>query len=155
MPTSSHSLTPAKERTVLLALVGVQFTHILDFMIMMPLGPQLMRVFEITPAQFTHLVAAYAFAAAIAGFAGGFVLDRYDRKRALLIAYAGFGLATLACGLAPTHHLLLVARLAAGAFGGVAGSLVSAMVADIIPPERRGRAMSFVMSAFPVARRWL
>ena len=151
MPTSSHSLTPAKERTVLLALVGVQFTHILDFMIMMPLGPQLMRVFEITPAQFTHLVAAYAFAAAIAGFAGGFVLDRYDRKRALLIAYAGFGLATLACGLAPTHHLLLVARLAAGAFGGVAGSLVSAMVADIIPPARRGRAMSFVMSAFPIA----
>lgn len=146
-----HALTPRRELATLLALAAVQFTHIVDFMIMMPLGSQLMRQFEITPAQFTHLVASYGLAAGISGLAGGFVLDRYDRKRALLILYAGFGVATFACGLAPTHYTLMAARIAAGAFGGLAGSMVSAMVGDIIPPQRRGRAMSMVMGAFPVA----
>lgn len=153
MPESGHhhALSPGRERATLLTLGAVQFTHILDFMIIMPLGAQLMRAFNISPAQFTHLVAAYGLAAAVSGFAGGFVLDRFDRKRSLLFLYAGFGIATLACGLAPTHHALLVARLAAGAFGGLAGSMVSAMIGDIIPPTRRGRAMSVVMTAFPVA----
>src|ERR1700733_923279 len=100
---SHHALTPRRERVTLLVLCAVQFTHILDFMIMMPLGAQLMRNFAITPAQFTHLVAAYGLAAAVSGFAGGFVLDRFDRKRSLLFLYFGFGLATFACGLAPTH----------------------------------------------------
>lgn len=148
---SHHALSPSRERATLLTLAAVQFTHVLDFMIMMPLGAQLMRAFNITPAQFTHLVAAYGLAAALSGFAGGFVLDRFDRKRSLLFLYAGFVLATFACGLAPTHHWLLAARLAAGAFGGLAGSMVSAMVGDIIPPQRRGRAMSIVMAAFPLA----
>ncbi len=146
-----HALTARRERATLLALGAVQFTHILDFMIMMPLGAQLMEVFQITPGQFTRLVAAYGLAAAISGFVGGFFLDRFDRKRALVCLYAGFGLATLACALAPNHHALLLARLAAGAFGGLAGSMVSAMVGDIIPPTRRGRAMSIVMASFPVA----
>ena len=146
-----HALTPARERATLLTLGAVQFTHILDFMIMMPLGSQLMRVFQITPSQFTQLVACYGLAAAVSGFIGGFFMDRFDRKRALLVLYAGFGIATFACGLAPTHHWLMIARLAAGAFGGLAGSMVSAMVGDIIPPARRGRAMSVVMTAFPVA----
>lgn len=146
-----HALTPRRERATLLTLGAVQFTHILDFMIMMPLGALLMEVFAITPAQFSHLVAAYGFSAAVAGLAGGFVLDRFDRKRALVFLYAGFALATLACGLAPNHHALLVARILAGAFGGLAGSMVSAMVGDIVPPARRGRAMGVVMAAFPVA----
>jgi len=148
-PAPHHALTKGRELTTLLVLCAVQFTHILDFMIMMPLGGQLMRV--ISPAQFTHLVASYGLAAAVSGFAGGFFLDRFDRKRSLIVLYAGFGLATLACGLAPTHHTLLAARLAAGAFGGLAGSMVTAMVGDVIPPARRGRAMSFVMAAFPLA----
>ena len=146
-----HALTPGRERATLLTLGAVQFTHILDFMIMMPLGAELMKVFHITPAQFTHLVAAYGLAAGVSGLAGGFVLDRFNRKAALLTLYAGFGVATLACALAPTHHTLLVARLAAGAFGGLAGSLVISMVADIVPPGRRGRAMTYVTAAFPVA----
>jgi predicted MFS family arabinose efflux permease len=146
-----HALSPGRERATLLTLGAVQFTHILDFMIMMPLGAQLMRVFQITPAQFTQLVACYGLAAAASGFAGGFFMDRFDRKRSLLVLYAGFGLSTLACGLAPTHHWLMAARLAAGAFGGLAGSMVTAMVGDIIPPARRGRAMSVVSGAFPVA----
>ncbi len=146
-----HALTPQRERVTLLTLGAVQFTHILDFMIMMPLGAQLMAVFKITPAQFTHLVAAYGFSAAVAGLAGGFVLDRFDRKRSLVFLYAGFALATLACGLAPNHHTLMLARVVAGAFGGLAGSMVSAMVGDVVPPSRRGRAMSVVMTAFPMA----
>lgn len=146
-----HALTPRRELATLLALAAVQFTHILDFMIMMPLGAQLMRVFDITPAQFTYLVASYGLAAAISGFAGGFFLDRFDRKRSLITLYAGFIVSTLACGLAPTHHALLVARLAAGAFGGLAGSMVTAMIGDIIPIARRGRAMGVVATAFPLA----
>jgi predicted MFS family arabinose efflux permease len=150
-PADHHALTPRREFATLIALAAVQFTHVLDFMIMLPLGPQLMRAFNLTPAQFTHLVAAYGLAAALSGFAGGFVLDRIDRKRALVFVYTGFGLATLACALAPTHATLLAARLTAGAFGGISGSLVTAMIGDIIPPTRRGRAMSYVMSAFPLA----
>ncbi len=146
-----HHLPRSRERATLLVLGAVQFTHILDFMIMMPLGAQLMSAFNITPAQFSQLVACYGIAAAVSGFAGGFLLDKFDRKRALLVLYAGFGLATLACGLAPTYHLLLLARLAAGAFGGLASSLVTAMVGDFIPPARRGRAMGIVTAAFPVA----
>ena len=150
-PEPHHALSPGRERAALLALGAVQFTHILDFMIMMPLGAQLMTVFAITPTQFSHLVAAYGIAAAVAGFAGGFVLDRFDRKRAIIVLYSGFGLATLACALAPTHTTLLLARLTAGAFGGLTGSMVTAMVGDVIPPARRGRAMGVVMAAFPVA----
>ena len=139
------------ERGVLFTLAAIQFTHIMDFMIMMPLGAGLMRVFNITPSQFSYLVAAYGLAAAVTGFIGGFFIDRLDRKRALLWLYAGFGLATLACALSPTFHFLLIARIAAGAFGGVAGAIVLAIVADVIPPERRGRGMAVVMSAFPLA----
>src|SRR5258707_702140 len=146
-----HHLTRGRERATLLVLGAVQFTHILDFMIIMPLGAQLMMAFNITPAQFSHLVACYGIAAGVSGFAGGFMLDRFDRKRALLVLYAGFGLATLACGLAPNYQMLLLARLAAGAFGGLASSLVTAMVGDFIPLARRGRAMGIVTAAVPVA----
>ena len=103
MPISGHhALSPGRERATLLTLGAVQFTHILDFMIMMPLGASLMRVFNITPAQFSHVVAAYGISAGIMGFLGGFVLDRFDRKHVLLTLYAGFGLSTLACALAPS-----------------------------------------------------
>ncbi len=143
---------PARsERTILITLAAVQFTHILDYMIMMPLGGGLMRQFNLAPAQFSHLVAAYGGSAAIAGLLGGLFLDRIDRKRALVALYLGFAVATLACALAPTHHALLAARVAAGVCGGLAGAVVVAMVGDVVPPERRGRGMAFVMSAFPLA----
>ena len=150
MSAASHR-PPVNERTLLAVLVAVQFTHIMDFMIMMPLGSRLMRIFSLTPARFGLLVASYGIAAGVAGFLGGFVLDRFDRKPALLWLYAGFGLATLGCALAPNAHFLLLARVAAGACGGVAGSVVTAMVGDVFPPARRGRAMSMVMMAFPIA----
>jgi predicted MFS family arabinose efflux permease len=123
----------------------------MDFMIMMPLGPYLLNVFTITPKQFSFLVAAYGVAAAATGLLGGFVLDRFDRKHALLFLYSGFVLSTLACALAPGYGFLLAARLGAGACGGVASSVVMAMVGDVIPPARRGRAMGVIMQSFPLA----
>lgn len=148
---SPPPLSAPAERRVLFTLAAVQFTHVMDFMIMMPLGAILMPAFRIDPERFTYLVAAYSLSAAIFGFLGGFVIDRIERKRALLALYAGFCLATFSCALAPGFHLLLFARVAAGAFGGVASSIVTAIVGDVVPPERRGRGMAIVMSGFPLA----
>ena len=143
--------SPFNERSLLLTLAAVQFFNVLDFMVMMPLGARIMTAFQISPQQFSWLVAAYGTAAALSGFSGGFVLDRFDRKNALLVLFTGFTLATFACALSSTYETLLTARLAAGAFGGVAGSVVTAMVGDVIPPQRLGRAMSTVMAAFPLS----
>ena len=92
------------ELLLLFLLAMVQFTHIMDFMIVMPMGPQLMRLFEITPRQFGFLVSAYTYTAGIAGIAGAFFIDRFDRKKALLIAYIGFAVGTLACAIAPDYE---------------------------------------------------
>lgn len=145
------SLTLRQERWLLLSLAGVQFTHILDFMVMMPLGPQFTRLFGISDAQFGMLVSAYTLASGVAGLLAASFIDRFERKRLLLTLYAGFALATLACGLAPGYGALMAARITAGLFGGVLGALVQTMVGDAIPFERRGRAMGVVMSAFSLA----
>jgi predicted MFS family arabinose efflux permease len=141
----------SKEKLVLFVLAAVQFTHIVDFMIMMPLGPQLMRIFKINPQQFSLIVASYTFSAGIFGFLGAFIIDRFDRKTAFTFAYIGFTLGTLACGLAPSFHFLMAARILAGAFGGVLGALVLSIISDIIPLERRASAMGIVMTAFSAA----
>lgn len=154
MPPPSAARSPAapvNERLLLFTLAAVQFTHNLDYVIMMPLGSHLMRIFHVSPGQFSWLIAAYSVSAAIAGMLGGFVLDRFDRKHALLALYAGFGLATLACALALGYEWLLAARFAAGAFGGLASSVVTAAVGDVVPAARRGTAMGVVMTAFPLA----
>lgn len=140
-----------KERAILVLLAILNFTHILDFMIMMPLGNYLMPYFKISPQQFSFLVASYTFSASISGFAAIFFADGFDRKRLLIIAYTGFLLATLACGLAPGYTFLLLARIVAGLFGGLIGAQVISIIADIFSYERRGSAMGAVMSAFAVA----
>ena len=139
------------ELALLLTLAAVQFTHIVDFMIMMPLGPQLMRIFEVGPRQFGLLVSAYTFAAAASGFVAAFWIDRFDHKRVLLVLYGGFIVATALCGLAPSYPLLLAARIVAGAFGGVIGGLVLAIVADLVPFARRASATGIVATAFSLA----
>lgn len=145
---TSQTLSASRERWLLLTLAGIQFTHILDFMIMMPLGPQFREIFAITDAQFGLLVSAYTLAAGVSGLAASTYVDRFDRKRLLLTMYGLFALATLACGLAPTYEFLMGARLAAGLFGGVLSALSQTIVADVVPFERRGRAMAVVMSSF-------
>jgi predicted MFS family arabinose efflux permease len=144
-------LTPRRERWLLLTLAGIQFTHILDFMIMMPLGPQFTALFGISNAQFGLLVSAYTLSAGLSGLMAATYIDRFSRKQLLLTMYTLFGLATLACGLAPDYFWLMVARIAAGLFGGVLSALAQTIVADVIPFERRGRAMSVVMTSFSVS----
>ena len=148
---STTTLSPKREFWLLLTLAGIQFTHILDFMIMMPLGPQFTRIFSITDAQFAALVSAYTLSAGVSGLMAATYLDKFDRKKLLLLLYVLFGLATLACGLAPTYTTLIIARVMAGVFGGVLSALSQTIVADVIPFERRGRAMGIVMTSFSVA----
>jgi predicted MFS family arabinose efflux permease len=145
------NLTPRRELWLLITLAGIQFTHILDFMIMMPLGPQFTVLFGITDAQFGLLVSAYTLAGGLSGLLASSYVDKYDRKRLLLVLYTLFALATLACGLAPSYTSLMFARIAAGVFGGVLSSLSQTIVGDVIPYERRGRAMGIVMTSFSVS----
>src|SRR5579871_3925366 len=143
--------TPARERMLLFTLAAIQFTTVLDFVIILPLGPNFKDVFNIVEYQFGYIVSAYGIAAAITGFAAGFVLDRFDRKKALLWLYAGFTIGTLCCGLSNSYILLLASRALAGAFGGVVGAVILSIVGDVIPMERRGAAMGLVMSAFSIS----
>lgn len=141
----------SKERIILLLLALLNFTHILDFMIMMPLGNYLMPYFDISSQQFSMLVAAYTFSAGFSGFAAAFFVDNFDRKRVLMFAYAGFLIGTLCCAISPSYEILLVSRIVAGIFGGLIGAQVLSIVADIIPYERRAAAMGMIMAAFSAA----
>ena len=144
-------LTPQREKYLLLTLAGIQFSHVLDFMIMMPLGPILISAFGINTHEFGLLVASYSFSAALSGLLAATFIDRFERKRLLLVMFALFGLATLACGLAPGYATLLIARGLAGAFGGVLGALVQTIVGDVIPFARRARASGVVSAAFSIS----
>jgi DHA1 family inner membrane transport protein len=147
---AAHHLT-AREWLLLMVLAAVQFTHIVDFMIIMPLGPTYMREMGLKPDEFGHVVAAYTVSAGIAALMASRVVDRFGRKSALLVLYAGFVAGTFLCGAATTYWGLLAARTVAGAFGGVAAAVVLAVVGDAFPDSRRGMAMGVVMSAFSVA----
>ena len=147
---TSH-LTPKRERWLLLTLASIQFTSVLDFMIMMPLGPQLTELFGISASEFGFLVSAYTFSAGLSGLLAATYIDRFGRKRMMLTLYPLFGLAALACSIAPTFAWLMVARVASGFFGGVLMALSQTIVAEVIPFERRGRAMGVVMTSFSVA----
>lgn len=140
-----------KELFILLTLAAINFTNIMDFMIMMPLGPQLMRIFNISPQQFGLVVSSYTFSAGISGFISAFFIDRFDRKKFLQFLYVGFLIGTLACGLAPNYELLMAARIFTGLFGGVLGAVNLSIVGDVIPFERRGQAMAIIMGAFSAA----
>jgi predicted MFS family arabinose efflux permease len=139
------------ERILLITLAAINFANIMDFMIMMPLGTQLMRLFNITPQQFSLVVSSYTVSAGISGIFSAFIVDRFDRRVFLRFLFAGFLVGTLACGLAPTYELLLAARIFTGLFGGVLGALILSIVGDVIPFERRGQAMGMIMAAFSVA----
>ncbi|HWP82366.1 MAG TPA: MFS transporter [Bacteroidota bacterium] len=148
----SKSSGTASEALILLVLTAVQFTNILDFVIMMPLGPQLMRLFAISPQEFGFVVSAYTFSAGISGLLAAFFLDRFDRRQSLLVLYAGFAVGTFLCSVAPTYWFLVGARIIAGIFGGILGATVLAIIGDLIPYERRGNAMGMVMMAFSLAQ---
>jgi predicted MFS family arabinose efflux permease len=131
---------------VLLALT--QFTVVLDFMVMSPLGDMLMKSMSLTTSQFGFAVSAYAFSAGISGLLTAGFADRFDRKKLLLFFYVGFIAGTVFCGLASTYFMLIAARIVTGLFGGVIGSISLAIMADLFPLQQRGRAMGFIQMGF-------
>jgi predicted MFS family arabinose efflux permease len=140
-----------KEKLLLLILAVVQFSHIVDFIIIMPLGAQLMSIFDISPQQFSFIVSIYAIAAFLSGLLGASFIDRFDRKHVLFVAFIGFTLGTLLCSATSSYIPFLIARALTGAFGGILSAMVLAVIGDAIPLERRGWAMGIVMTAFSVA----
>ena len=133
---------------VVAVLAFLQFTIILDFMVLSPLGAILMPTLKITTSQFGFVVSAYAFSAGASGLLAAGFADRYDRKKFLLFFYTGFLIGTMLCAMAPTYHLLLIARIVTGIFGGVIGSVSFAIITDLFPIDKRGRVMGFVQMAF-------
>ena len=133
---------------VIAVLTFLQFTIVLDFMVLSPLGAQLLDELNITTSQFGWVVSAYAFSAGTSGLLTAGFADKFDRKKLLLFFYTGFIGGTLLCALAPDYHSLLVARIVTGLFGGVIGSISFAIITDIFRMEVRGRVMGFVQMAF-------
>lgn len=157
-PHSSAGRLSAHEWMLLLVLATIQFAHIVDFVILMPLGSQFINSdpndpnqLHLSTREFGFVVAAYTISAGIASLVASQFLDRFDRKRALLFLFSGFAFGTLLCGIATTFPLLLLARAVAGAFGGVCGATVLAIVGDAFADSRRATAMGVVMSAFSLA----
>src|ERR1700756_1955805 len=143
----------SRYQSLLIALLAVtQFTIILDFTIMSPLGAILMPSLNITAGQFGVAVSAYAFSAGISGILAAGFADRFDRKRLLLFFYLGFTAGTALCALAPNYHVLLIGRIVAGLFGGVMGSIVLAIITDLFALRLRGRVMGFVQTAFAASQ---
>lgn len=140
-----------KEITLLFILAAINFTNIMDFMIMMPLQEFLEKSFDITPKQFGLLVSAYAFSAFVSSMTASFLVDRFDRKHTIRIAFAGLILGTLGCGLANSYATLMASRIVAGVFGGLIGAQALAIVGDSFPYEKRGRATGLLMAGFVLA----
>jgi predicted MFS family arabinose efflux permease len=136
------------QKIVVFILAMTQFTVILDFMIMSPLGDMLMKSLDLKPAAFGVAVSAYAFSAGISGLLTAGFADKFDRKKLLVFFYSGFIIGTVLCGLATTYPMLLAARIITGLFGGVIGSISLAIIADLFALEQRGRVMGFVQMGF-------
>lgn len=132
-------------------LTFVNFSHVMDFVIMMPLAPRLIRLFSIDSTQFGILLSSYTLAAGTMGFLSAFFLDRFDRKKSLIVFFTGFSIATILCAISPNYHMLLIARTATGAFGGVLGSIALAIISDKIAIERRATAIGMLMLGFSFA----
>lgn len=137
---------------IVAVLAFLQFTIILDFMVLSPLGAQLLQELNISTRQFGWVVSAYAFSAGASGLLAAGFADRFDRKRMLLFFYVGFILGTFLCGIAPNYQLLLAARVITGLFGGVIGSIIFAIITDLFQMQVRGRVMGIVQTSFAVSQ---
>jgi predicted MFS family arabinose efflux permease len=141
----------ASERAILFCLGAVQFVNVLDFMMVMPLGPDFAKDLGIPLSHLGYIGGAYTASASVAGIAGAFFLDRFDRRQALVVALLGLFVGTLAGAASTGLYSLVAARVLAGMFGGPATSLSYSIIADVVPNERRGRAMGAVMGAFAIS----
>ena len=155
---ADSTVTPSKptfskyEIFIISILSILQFTIILDFMVLNPLGAQLLVELNIKPVQFGLVVSAYAFSAGASGLLAAGFADKFDRKTLLLFFYAGFILGTAFCAMATNYEYLLFARIFTGIFGGVIGSIVFAIITDLFKMEVRGRVMGFVQTAFAASQ---
>jgi len=148
LPENTADRFTSHQKLVILLLAMTQFTVILDFIVMSPLGDMLMKSMSLSTRQFGAAVSAYAFSAGISGLLTAGYADRFDRKKLLLFFYVGFIAGTLLCGLTTTYPMLLGARIVTGLFGGVIGSISLAIVADLFPLAKRGRVMGFMQMGF-------
>ena len=150
MKNSSQSVTPftSYQKFAVFILAITQFTVILDFMVMSPLGDILMKTMQLKPSHFGLVVSAYAFSAGISGLLTAGFADKFDRKKLLLFFYTGFILGTILCGVVTSYPLLVAARIITGLFGGVIGSISMAIVTDLFSMQQRGRVMGFIQMAF-------
>lgn len=151
-PTAAPVPFTPYQRVIIAILAFLQFTIVLDFMIMSPLGAFLMPALHISTSRFGLAVSVYAFSAGIAGFLAAGFADRFDRKKMLMFFYTGFVLGTFLCGIATTYQFLLVARMVTGIFGGVIGSISFAIIADLFPFTQRGRVMGVVQTSFAASQ---
>jgi predicted MFS family arabinose efflux permease len=140
-----------KEKFILYILASVNFTHIMDVMIMMPLGDVFMETFSISPKQFSLLVSSYAIAAFCSSIIAVSYLDTFDRRNALLLMYGGMVIGTILCATSTSYEMLLALRFVTGFFGGVIGALALSVVSDVFEFERRGKAMGTLMAGFSAA----
>lgn len=137
---------------VIAILAFLQFSVVLDFMVLSPLGVILMKELAITPSKFSLAISAYAFSAGASGLLAAGFADKFDRKKLLMFFYGGFLLGTLLCAIAPTFELLLMARIVTGIFGGVIGSISFAIITDLFAMQVRGRVMGFVQMSFSASQ---
>jgi predicted MFS family arabinose efflux permease len=151
-PSAQAPVFTPYQKFAIAMLAFLQFTIVLDFMIMSPLGALLMPALGISTRQFGLAVSAYAFSAGIAGILAAGFADKFDRKKLLLFFYSGFVLGTFLCGIAPSYWFLMGARIVTGLFGGVIGSISMAIIADLFPMQVRGRVMGFVQTAFAASQ---
>jgi len=151
-PTIKEKVFTSYQVFVIAIIAILQFTIILDFMVLSPLGAILLPTFHITTQQFGLVVSAYAFSAGASGLLAAGFADKFDRKKILLFFYSGFMLGTFLCAIAPTYHFLLGARIVTGIFGGVISSVSFAIITDLFKMEVRGRVMGFVQTAFAASQ---
>jgi predicted MFS family arabinose efflux permease len=147
-----NSKFTAYQVTVILILALTQFSVVLDFMVMSPLGDLLIKDLKITPSQFGVVVSSYALSAGVAGFLTASFADKFDRKKMLMFFYGGFIIGTLLCGLSTNYWTLVGARIFTGLFGGVMSSISLAIVADLFDMNHRGRVMGFLQMGFGMSQ---
>ena len=152
MPEAAAPTFTGYQKFIIAILAFLQFTVVLDFMVLSPLGAILLKELSISTTQFGLVVSAYAFSAGASGLLAAGFADKFDRKKLLLFFYTGFVLGTFFCGLAPDYNFLLMARVFTGIFGGVISSISFAIVTDLFPIDKRGRVMGFVQMAFALSQ---
>jgi predicted MFS family arabinose efflux permease len=151
IPKSDYAFT-SYEKFVICILAIVQFTVVLDFMVLSPLGAIVMPALKITTSQFGLVVSAYAFSAGASGLLAAGFADSFDRKKLLLFFYTGFIIGTFFCAMADSYQYLLIARVVTGIFGGVMSSIGFAIITDLFKLEVRGRVMGFTQMAFAASQ---